>query len=215
MYITYTPCLCIVLLQTNYNQLRCKIVNYGYDLFLKTGKMVWTHPETPEVWRKKMSRPYEWGDDVALQLASNVLGVDVVLIPAFKESAYHRDVGITIIRSIEKNKREPLYLFYYSESDFCNPHFQSIFPRCRDNVVKTYLEQNDDRVSLSHSEPHPVSFSLTEESIQDIPIVLESQSFHSIQVITNTSVGENPVSVMAQEVVPEKRRRGRPPGSKI
>ena len=94
---------------------------------------------------------------------------------------------------------------------------QSSLPKCSVNVVKTYLEQNDDRGSLSHSEPHPghpISFSLTEESIQDIPIVLESQPFQSIQVITDTSVGENPVSVMAQEVVPEKRRRGRPPGSK-
>ena len=50
---------------------------------------------------------------------------------------------------------------------------------------------------------------LTEESIQDIPIILDDASFQSV-----LCEGENPVSVMAQEVVPEKRKRGRPPGSK-
>ena len=68
---------------------------------------------------------YEWGDDVVLQLATNVLSVDVAIIPAFKESAGHRDLGITIIRSIEKPKHEPLYLFYYSESDLFHTFNQS------------------------------------------------------------------------------------------
>ena len=88
-----------------------------------------------------------------------------------------------------------------------HPHFQSIFPRCVDNVMKTYL------TSLTPS--------LTEESLQDIPIVLDSQysqleisnePFQSTRVVISSSVGENPVSLMAQEVVP--RKRGRPRGSK-
>ena len=63
--------------------------------------------------------------------------------------------------------------------------------------------------------------SLTEESLQDIPIVLDSQysqleisnePFQSTRVVISSSVGENPVSLMAQEVVP--RKRGRPRGSK-
>ena len=154
-----------------------------------------------------MSGPNEWGDDVALALASNVLGVDIILIPAFKESAQNRDLGITIIWCIKKTKHEPLYLFYYSESDFSSPHFQSIFPRSSDNVVKQYLVQNDDRGSLTDSAS--VVVNLTEESLQDIPIVMDDVSFQSIQVIA-----ENPVSVMSQQVVPQKRGRGRPPGSK-
>ena len=92
-----------------------------------------------------------------------------------------------------------------------HPHFQSIFPRCADNVVKTYL------TSLTPS----LTPSLTEESLQDIPIVLDSQysqleisnePFQSTRVVISSSVGENPVSLMAQEVVP--RKRGRPRGSK-
>ena len=47
-----------------------------------------------------------------------------------------------------------------------------------------------------------------EESIQDIPIILDDASFQSV-----LCEGENPVSVMAQEVVPEKRKRGRPPAA--
>ena len=75
-------------------------MNYGYDNFLKTKKLGWTHEETPEDWRKMMSSPdefgqYEWGDDEVLQLATNVLSVDVVIIPAFKESAGHRACWFT------------------------------------------------------------------------------------------------------------------------
>ena len=178
-------------------ELRWKIVNYGCDSFIKTGKLGWIHPETPEDWRKKMSRPdefgqYEWGDDVALQLATNVLGVDIILVPAFKESAQIRNPGITIIWSREKSKYEPFYLFYYSESDFSSPHFQSIFPRSSDNLLKTYLRQNDDRGSLSLplSLTHSASamINLTEESLQDIPIVMDNTSFQSVQVVS-----ENPV----------------------
>lgn len=77
-----------------------------------------------------MSDPNEWGDDVALQLAANVLGVDIILIVAFHESAVHQDLGLTVIKSLEKCGHEPLYLFYYSETDFSSPHFQSIYPRC-------------------------------------------------------------------------------------
>ena len=148
---------------------------------------------------------------MALQLASNVLRVDIVLITAFHESAVHKDLGLTIIKSLDKSNPEPLYLFYYSESDFSSAHFQSIFPRCADNVVKTYL------TSLTPS----LTPSLTEESLQDIPIVLDSQysqleisnePFQSTRVVISSSVGENPVSLMAQEVVP--RKRGRPEGSK-
>ena len=51
-----------------------------------------------------MSDPNEWGDDLALQLASNVLGVDIVLITAFPESAVYKDLGLTIIKILEKSK---------------------------------------------------------------------------------------------------------------
>ena len=42
-----------------------------------------------------------YGDEVALTLASNVLGVDIVIIPAFRESSVHPGLGITVIKSIK------------------------------------------------------------------------------------------------------------------
>ena len=150
-----------------------------------------------------MSGPNEWGDDVALALASNVLGVDIILIPAFKESAQNRDLGITIIWCIKKTKHEPLYLFYYSESDFSSPHFQSIFPRSSDNVVKQYLVQNDDRGSLTDSAS--VVVNLTEESLQDIPIVMDDVSFQSITPKKEEAITPiTPITPKKQEALKEK-----------
>ena len=79
-------------------ELRWKIVNYGYDFFLKTGKLPWHYvEETPKEWKQKMSRVGEWGDDVALNLASNVLGVTIIIMVAFEESP-------VIIKSLRSQK---------------------------------------------------------------------------------------------------------------
>ena len=91
-------------------ELRWKIVNYGYDFFLKTKKLTWVNTtETPEDWRKKMSDPNEWGDDVAL--ASNSR--------AFEKSTVHKDLGLTINKSLEKSNPEPLYLFITQKGVVC------------------------------------------------------------------------------------------------
>ena len=112
---------------SNHQELRWKIVSYGYDFFLKTGRLDWTgmsSVETPEDWKKRMSRPDEWGDEVAITCASNVLGVNIVIAVAFQED-------LIIIKSLERSKHEPLYLFYYSETDFSPAHYQSIRPGIR------------------------------------------------------------------------------------
>ena len=70
-----------------------KIVSEGYDKFLKTDLLCW--PDDPLVgskkeWRKKMLDPNEWGDEVVLNIASNLLEVDIKIIPAFQESSCNR-----------------------------------------------------------------------------------------------------------------------------
>ena len=99
--------------------LRWKICNYGYDLYLKTGKLVWAFDPavgTPSDWKRKMMKDGCWGDEVFLVLASNILQADLIVDPAFHESAVHHGLGFTLIKSFEKPKYQPLYLFAFSES---------------------------------------------------------------------------------------------------
>ena len=151
----------------SHQELRQKIVDEGYHLFLKTGKF--TFGEGTEDWKKLMSDPSQWGDEVALNLASNVLGVDIVIITAFRESAIDDKVhGLTITKSLEKPRYGPLYLFLFSESDFRSAHYQSIRPRS--SVVQTYLENLrslDNRISFIT----PSSPVVEEENRKDIPVV--------------------------------------------
>ena len=166
--------------------MRFRIINYGYDFYLKTGKVNWAgQSETPVQWKKRMSGSGEWGDEVCLNLACNVLGVNIVIAVAFQDSNL-------IIRSLDKPKHE-LYLFYFSESYFSPAHYISIRPRTSTIPL----------LSL------PPAIDLTEESMQDIPVVLaDSQiqiseaTFNSVQVLS----GLNPESVIAQTA--PRRSRG-------
>ena len=137
------------------------MVNYGYDLFLKSNKLSWPGTETQFEWKKRMLQPTEYFDEIALNLASNVLGVDIIVIPAFRESSIHQGLGVTIIKSQVKPKNDPLFVFLFSESDFQSPHFQSIRPKSDDNVLSTFLSSNNIDESRSCLE-------VTGQTIQDI-----------------------------------------------
>ena len=69
--------------------------------------------------------PNEWRDEVVLNIASNLLEVDIKIIPAFKESSCNE--GFTIIKPLNNAKHDPLFLFSFSESNFKMVHYQSIF----------------------------------------------------------------------------------------
>ena len=75
-------------------------------------------------------------DKVFLVLASNILQADLIVDPAFRESAVHHGLGFTLIKSFEKPKYQPLYLFAFSESDFNPAHYQSIRPAMASSVFK-------------------------------------------------------------------------------
>ena len=69
-------------------ELRTRIVLNGYDLFLKSKKFTW--PDDPKLgtmreWKQKMLRDGEWADMIALNLTASVLGIDIVVIPCFRE----------------------------------------------------------------------------------------------------------------------------------
>ena len=111
-------------------ELRWKIVSEGYEKYIKTNLLEWPECGSKEDWRVKMLNPNEWGDEIVLQLASNLLEVEFEIIPAFKESATDPGAGLTVIRPhITTARHGKVYLFLFSESDFSPAHYQSVWPR--------------------------------------------------------------------------------------
>ena len=107
------------------HQLRFKLVCEGYSKFLETEKLSW--PDDPECgskknWKRKMLDPNEYGDEIILHLASNLLEVEIILIPAFRESGCNPVRGITKIQPMLEPRNNPFYLFAYSDSDFISLH---------------------------------------------------------------------------------------------
>ena len=115
-----------------------------------------------------------YGDQVALTLASNVLGVDIVIIPAFRESSFHPGLGISVIKSIKKPQHDPLYIFLFSESDFKEPHYQSVRPVDDNNVLVTFLKENLEIRDCNMTESSRLE--ITEESLDNIPIDVIDES---------------------------------------
>ena len=71
----------------------------------------------------------QYGDEIILNLASNLLEVEIILIPAFRESGCDSVRGITKIQPLLEPRNGPFYLFAYSDSDFISPHFESVWPK--------------------------------------------------------------------------------------
>ena len=82
-----------------------------------------------------MLDPNEWGDEVVLNIASNLLEVDIKIIPAFQESSCNE--GFTIIKPLNDAKHDPLFLFVFSESDFKTAHYESVYPKTENDVILT------------------------------------------------------------------------------
>ena len=113
-----------------------------------------------------MLRPGAWGDAVFLRLACLYLETDIIVIPAFREAAENTTLGYTVLRAEKRTSSEPLYLFYFSDSEFRNPHYQSVRPATEDNILPSL------RSSSPLLEPEPimqstgVSFQIQDPSLQ-------------------------------------------------
>ena len=72
-------------------------------MFLETDKLSW--PNDPSCgskkeWKTKMLDPTTWGDEVVLSLASNLLELGIIIIPAFRESGLDLVSGVTTIKPL-------------------------------------------------------------------------------------------------------------------
>ena len=108
---------------------------------------------TQRQWKQRMLRPGVWGDAVFLTLAALYLKTDIIIIPAFRESGQNTTLGYTIIKTENRTSSEPIYLFYFSDSESKSPHYQSVRPATEDNILRSLRCQD---VSLLETRPEPI-----------------------------------------------------------
>ena len=159
----------------NHWELRYKIVYEGFEKFID--KLEW--PNDPKVgskldWKNNMTSPSTWGDEIVLQLASNLLEVDIHIISAFPVSSNN---GVTIIKPVDlSSQKQPIYLFLFPETDFVSAHYQSVRPASTPASPPASLpSQFEFEVSEVFSLHSDNQLEITEESIRDIQVVVSDQ----------------------------------------
>ena len=117
-----------------------------------------------------MLNPKESGDETVLVLATELLHVDIQIIPAFGEVAILKS-------SSESSTKQPLWLFHFSEVDFYSAHYQSVKPSLPVSLpvsLPTSFSLDDIEVTdvISFDQDHQLELELTEETIRDVQIVV-------------------------------------------
>ena len=81
--------------------------------------------QSSEQWMKKMSKDGEFCDHISVQMASDALCRDIIIIPVIKANRGPNTLKVSPFR---KNlRKEPFYLLYFSEARFSSGgHYQSI-----------------------------------------------------------------------------------------
>ena len=94
-------------------------------------------------------------------------------------------LGITVIKPLDTPKHPPVILFYYPDSDFISPHYQSVCPRSEVNVLRTFLAESEGRQGSSIQDTFSssldvseggVGLQLTVENFDSIPVVLAEEN---------------------------------------
>ena len=70
-------------------------------------------------------------------VASNLLELDIIIIPAFRQAGLDPVSGVTTIKPLVPPKHQAIHLFQFSESDFNSAHYESVFPRTEDDCEVT------------------------------------------------------------------------------
>ena len=109
---------------------------------------------------------------MVLALASNLLELDIIIIPAFREAAMDPVTGVTTIKPLVCARHQAIHLFQFSESDFISAHYESVFPRTDDDFEVTDMsippafELTDEISNMREEYIRNCQFPMTKESIQ-------------------------------------------------
>ena len=106
--------------------IRKKVVDSS-DLMIASNVIEWQGETDISEWKKKMYKPYEYVDEIFIQLFAEIFEKKVVLIPVHKSVGHNRTGRIEVIPSCG-SVGHPMFFLYYSECKFQQPHYQSIRP---------------------------------------------------------------------------------------
>ena len=109
--------------QPDHSDARSQVVQNICEMVEKK-TIFWDDSEHLSDWIEKMMLPGTHGDSFSLQVASNLLGRDIIIIPSRKESA-HNPFGYILIESCISNCN-PMYMMYFEEYVYGTRHYQSI-----------------------------------------------------------------------------------------
>ena len=130
---------------------RHKIVTNIYEM-IENGTIFWDDSQPLSDWIESMMKPTTYGDSYALQVAANLLGRDVIIIPSNKMSV-HNPYGYILVQSCIINAN-PIFLFYKEEHIFGEAaHYQSIMPVGQCQILKHYMwtKKTEKSIRLSSS----------------------------------------------------------------
>ena len=123
-----------------------------------------------------MLDPTTWGDEVVLALASNLLELDIKIIPAFRKAGLDPVTGVTTIKPLVCARHQAIHLFQFSESD--------IISRTDDDFEMTGMsippafELTDEISNMTEEDIRNCQFLMTEESFRDIQVVVTTNTDH-------------------------------------
>ena len=83
---------------------------------VENGTIFWDGSQHLSDWIEAMMLPKTYCNSYVLQVAANLLGRDVIIMPSNKMSA-HNPYGYILVESCTINAN-PLFLFYYEEHIF-------------------------------------------------------------------------------------------------
>ena len=107
---------------------QCNAVSHWSSTIKSSLKGTWsllTNCHGLSEWKCKMLNLSVWGAEFVLHLESNLLQVDIHIIP---ESSCNK--GVTVIKPLQPptNQKQPINLFFFSDSNFRPAHYQTVWP---------------------------------------------------------------------------------------
>ena len=111
------------------------IVQNIYEMIEKQ-ILFWDDSEPLSDWIESMMIPGTHGDSYALQVAANLMGRDILIVPSKGKKSANNPYGYLLIDSYTSSNLDPLCMLYFEEHVYGIGHYQSIRSVNNENFTK-------------------------------------------------------------------------------
>ena len=107
---------------------------------IESNSIYWPEGVSPQTWLDQMMCDGNWCDDIFIQVAANLLDVNIILIPLSSSSAHHDGMYIDVRSVHGGHSTAPLTLLYFEEWRTAG-HYQSLEPdpMVENNIVLSHF----------------------------------------------------------------------------